>query len=263
MLPKPMIRCTTLIALAALAGSAHAQVRIDSDVRFTGASAPAAAIDLAAPVDSDAAIQVQGSLATGGYAWCSAIASADTVVLAGTPPLTAYADGTLLRFKTPVGILGQRFIKVDALPALPVRRTDGLPLSRGEILGGLVVDVMHVNGVFVALNASPRGCPPNTTQVHGNLCIDSAPIGGFLFKDAVDRCVDRGGKLCAWDEFIGACTLMGGQLQNLFTDWEWVDGSSNHSHGADQVGRLSCLSQRQVSPIPTATAAVRCCYRPR
>lgn len=259
-----MKRQLLAVLMGPFAMPAISQVRTDAPVRFTGEQQLGAIVGLAAPMQGDAAITVNGALQTGSFSWCEQVVmSGDTVQVSAVPALGAYANGLLLRFAAPTAITGTKFIKAPGLAALPLVRTDGLPLTPGQLPAGYVIEAIHANGRFHVLNTMGSGCPPGFTQAHQNLCIETALTSGLLFRQGVDRCARLGGKLCAWDEFLAACTLLEGVLQNQFTDWEWIDDSSNHGHGADQVGRFTCLSQRHYGQLPTFPAGTRCCYRPR
>lgn len=259
-----MKRIALLACMAASAGAAAGQVRTDGLLRFTGELAPGAITGLAPPEQGSAAVTISGALQSGSYTWCSSVTSiADTLVLAATPPLQDYRDGTLVRFIAPFALQGPRHLKAAGLAALPLVRADGLPLALGQVPAGYVVEAVQAGGRFVVLNTRGSGCPPGFTQAHENLCIETALTPGLLFRQGLQRCADLGGKLCAWDEYLAACTLLEGVLQNQFSEWEWIDDSSNHGHGADQAGRFTCASQRHYGPIPTFPAGTRCCFRPR
>lgn len=259
-----MKRILLPILLASLAMAAMSQARTDSPVRFTGEQQPGSIDGLAPPVQGNAAISVSGALQTGSFSWCTQVAIiGDTVLVTAEPDLGAYVNGLLLRFAAPAAITGAKYLKAAGLAALPLLRTDGLPLTPGQVPAEYVIEAIHANGRFLVLNTMGSGCPPGFTQAHENLCIETALTSGLLFRQGLDRCAKLGGKLCAWDEYLAACTLLEGVLQNQFTEWEWIDDSSNHGHGADQVGRFTCLSQRHYGALPTFPAGTRCCYRPR
>lgn len=256
-------RPTLLLLGCLLFTQGTGQVRSDVPISFSEAPNGGHISGLAPPVMGSAAVTVEGSLITGGYTWCTAIVSGDTLLLDPFPALSAYVDGTLLRFVSPVSDQNNLYIKCPGLAPMPLVRSDGLNLMPGQLRTGLVIEAMHVSGRFIALNVAETGCPAGFLQANAHLCMEANSIGNMLYRNAVNRCANLGGKLCTWDEYIAACTVLEGQLSNLFVDWEWLDDSSNHSHGADQAGRLTCLSQRQLSPIPTTPGRTRCCYRPR
>lgn len=263
MLQAPLMKPGIIAVALTCAVRMDAQVRSTNSLRLTGETGERRIDGLAEPMVGNAAVTVSGSLASGGFAWSSATQLVDTIVLTSQPPLEAYADGTLLRFTAPALINGQVFLKVQGLPAFPLVRTDGLPLVRGQVPQGYITEVIHVGGRFFVMNTTGSGCPPGFLQAHESLCFEANATTGLLFKQGVERCAALGGKLCNWDEYLAACTILEGQLSNLFVDWEWMDDSSNHGHGADQVGRYTCLSQRHYGQIPVNPANTRCCYRPR
>jgi len=258
-----MNRAAHLTGLFALALGAHAQVVVTTPIELTGTLEERRIDGIAAPVQGDAAITVEGSLISGGYAWCTAALNANTLSLQAQPTLDAYRDGLLLRFRVPSNVTGELNVQVDGLAPAPLRRPDGLAITPGQLTTGVIAEVLYANGGFVLLNATEKGCPPGFLQAHARLCMEATATPKMLFPNAVDRCADLGATLCTWDEYIAGCTILENQLSNLFADWEWLDESSNHAHGADQAGRLTCVSQRHISPVPTFVSSARCCYRPR
>ena len=254
----------TLCILLFTATWCRAQVQVGTAIEFTGASDADRAIQgLAAPVRDDAAITVEGALLTGGYTWCDASFNAGTLVLQATPTVSVYADGLLLRFAAPGAVHGNVNIQCGSLPAVPLQRVDGLAPMPGQLVAGRIVEVLYADGRFLLLNAMEAGCPAGFLLANERICMEVTATPNMLYHDGLARCADMGAKMCTWDEYIAGCTALQGQLQNLFADWEWLDDSSNHAHGADQAGRTTCLSQRHISPIPTYLSSVRCCYRPR
>ncbi len=254
----------TLCILLFTATWCRAQVQVGTAIEFTGASDADRAIQgLAAPVRDDAAITVEGALLTGGYTWCDASFNAGTLVLQATPTVSVYADGLLLRFAAPGAVHGNLNIQCGSLPAVPLQRVDGLAPMPGQLVAGRIVEVLYADGRFLLLNAMEAGCPAGFLLANERICMEVTATPNMLYHDGLARCADMGAKMCTWDEYIAGCTALQGQLQNLFADWEWLDDSSNHAHGADQAGRTTCLSQRHISPIPTYLSSVRCCYRPR
>lgn len=254
----------TLCILLFTATWCRAQVQVGTAIEFTGASDADRAIQgLAAPVRDDAAITVEGALLTGGYTWCDASFNAGTLVLQATPTVSVHADGLLLRFAAPGAVHGNLNIQCGSLPAVPLQRVDGLAPMPGQLVAGRIVEVLYADGRFLLLNAMEAGCPAGFLLANERICMEVTATPNMLYHDGLARCADMGAKMCTWDEYIAGCTALQGQLQNLFADWEWLDDSSNHAHGADQAGRTTCLSQRHISPIPTYLSSVRCCYRPR
>lgn len=254
----------TLCVLLFTASWCSAQVQVGTAIEFTGASDTDRGIQgLAAPVRDDAAITVEGALLTGNYTWCSASLSTGTVVLQAAPAVSAYADGLLLRFAMPATVHGNLSIQCGTLPAVPLQRLDGLAPTPGQLTAGRIAEVLYAGGRFLLLNAMENGCPAGFLQANERICMEVTATPNMLYHDGLARCANMGAKMCTWDEYIAGCTVLQGQLQNLFADWEWLDDSSNHAHGADQAGRTTCLSQRHISPIPTYLSSVRCCYRPR
>ncbi|MBP7409156.1 MAG: hypothetical protein KA941_10400 [Flavobacteriales bacterium] len=237
-----------------------AQVEVNTSVEFTGSPENRAINGLASPSDASSAITVEGSLRSE-WAWANATLQGTTLALTVDPPIAAYRDGLLVRFVAPATTQGPVSVSLNGLPALALVRPDGEAPSDGQVIIGRVCEVMHANGKFHLLNAPETGCPPGYLQVNTNYCIEANSSPAVEWYTASDQCAVRGGKLCTWDEYYGACALLQGQFTNIFVDWEWLDDTSNHSHGANQVGRTICTTIR--TRIVTVPARVRCCYHPR
>ncbi|HMC96641.1 MAG TPA: hypothetical protein VKG92_03250, partial [Flavobacteriales bacterium] len=126
-----------------------------------------------------------------------------------------------------------------------------------------VCEVMQVQGRFVLLNASEFGCPPGSVAANDHLCIGIGTVSNLLYYEAVDLCANRGGNLCTWDEYYTACVVAQSQLTSLFNNWEWLDDTSNHTHTANQAGRLTCKSQRSESLLDERKGEARCCFHLR
>lgn len=262
--PTALCRHLGLIVLAS-AGllEVSGQVSLTGPIQFTGPDSTRTIVGLAWPVQADAAVTVEAALVSGGFSWSTAQLTGDTIELGPAPAVINVRDGLLLRFIAPAERDGRLFVRPGpGHTALPLLRPDGLLPVRGQLTTGRIIEVMKADDRFILLNAPERGCPAGSIAAHERLCMDVTPVPSTLFHDAVRICAERGGKLCAWDEYIAACTLLQSQLNGMFVDWEWIDESSNHTHGADQAGRFTCASQRNQGVLDERLGNVRCCYRP-
>ncbi len=168
----------------------------------------------------------------------------------------------LLRFIAPGDLHGALNLQISSLTALPVLRVDGIQPVAGDIVAGRIVEVINAVDRWILLGPDGKGCPPGSFPVHDGLCMDITSSANMFIYAAMDHCQARGGKLCTWDEYYLGCTVLGTELQELFTAWEWLDDTSNHTHTADQGGRYTCKSQRSSNPVLIQGKA-RCCYHPR
>ncbi len=251
-----------MVALG-IACAAAGQVRTTTNISFAAPTEERRIEGLAEPTQAGAAITVDGSLRTGSYTWCTAVLIGDTIVLSPNPAVLNLADGTVLRFIAPAALQGPLGVKVPGQAGRSLLRTDGLRLVPGQVPQGYVVEGVQAGGQLFVINTMGAGCPPGFSAAHENLCMETASVPGLLFRQGVERCASLGGKLCNWDEYIAGCNLLTGQLTGQFVDWEWIDDSSNHGHGADQAGRFTCASQRHFGLIAITPARTRCCYHPR
>ncbi len=254
------MRAAATIITNALCGVLFAQVTVDGPVQLTGAPADRRIVGVAAPVDGSAAITVGTALLGTGH-WATASVEADTVVLQLTPATSTLNDGLLIRFAAPTDLGGPIHLRVDGAPALALRRPDGLVPLSGQITSGAVCEVILNGGAYVLLAPASRGCAPGWSLVHERLCIETQDTPGLNFHQAATRCAEVGGRLCTWDEYHVACTLLESQLLGLFDGWEWIDDTSNHTHTGDQAGSTDCAAQR--SAVPLNAFQTRCCMHPR
>lgn len=262
MLHVAMRTLSLIIHLLCCASLATAQVSVDVPIQMTGSPSERQVVDLGPPTSASALVTVKGSVATA-WRWATAQAQGNAIGLDAEPDVEVYRDGLLLRFLAPASLSGAITISLDGSAPLQLLRPDGLLPVLGQVQQGVVCEVMQAQGRFILMNAAERGCPPTTVRVNERFCIDQGSVPNLLFRDAADRCAMRGGKLCTWDEYHAACTMVLPQLTGMFDEWEWMDDTSNHTYTVDQVGRASCNSQRSQGLPLERTGDTRCCYHPR
>lgn len=238
----------------------HAQVMVDAPLRFIG-DAGAAGIDGLAPPTDPTSLITAGFAASGAQHWATANVVGDTLILNSSVQPEDYSDGMLLRFQLNTNRVSRTFIRVLPLPAVPLVRSDGLDPVFGDLPINGLNEIIHVGGRFILLSARNAECPANSVRVNANFCMQTSRKNQVTFAQAITYCADRGGRLCTWDEFYAGCTLVGDQLQNLHSDWEWLNDMSDHTHSADQIARTDCTGQRSSGPSSPATA--RCCFSTR
>lgn len=238
-----------------------AQVELDVPLHLSGPQEVRTVTGLAQPT-SVTSLLSRTAHDKGLAHWATATVTSGTFNLTVEPaPFTPIA-GTLLRFVAPGTAFGQVFIRVNNNASARVQTTDGLDPVLGDIVEGMVLEVIWNDDGWTLMTPPLPGCPPNTVSINERYCIDvSRSANNLDFFDAMDYCAARGGRLCRWDEYHYACFTAAASLSALFTDWEWIDASSNHVHIGDQVGRTSCFSQRSQSP--NALNSTRCCYSKR
>lgn len=262
MLYQPMNRAwSTLIGLA-LTATGQAQVQLEVPLRLTGPEEQRRIEGLGPAQEGTSAVSVE-AVVRDGWRWCTAQRIADTVELSLSPTIEVQREGLLLRFMVPQDMSGRLWARIPGGTAYPILRVDGVNPVWGQMTTGRIAEVLFANSRFTLLNLPETQCPPATLSVNANFCIDQASIPNQLVYQAMDRCARRGGKLCSWDEYYAACTLLGSQLTGLFNEWEWIDDTSNHSHTGDQAGRFTCTSQRAQSVLLERVGETRCCYHKR
>lgn len=242
--------------------AAHAQVELDAPIRMTGPEGERAIVGLGLPAGPDAAVTVEAAL-IGTTSWATASVNGMAITLQPTTPLTAYRDGAVLRFLAPTQVHGPSTLACTGLPFAPLRRPDGLPPARGQIVQGAVVEVVRAGDAWILTNLPEHGCPPGTVAISERACIERADQGNTLWYPAADRCTNLGGRLCTWDEYYVACTRYASELTGLHDAWEWIDDSSNHANSAVQVGLNNCTAERWANPNNVTMGHSRCCFVPR
>lgn len=237
-----------------------AQITLDVPLRFTGNEEQRGLEGLAAPTDGTSAITV-GTAVSGAAHWATASEQADTLLLTLAIQTGPPSEGALLRFLAPKDRSGATWIKLSGDRSLPLVRPDGLDPITGELTMGAVCEILLVQGKAHLLAPHVRGCPPNSVPVNARYCIQRGRVSGVDHMQASEVCRARGGRLCTWDEYYVACSLTGNQLNGLFSDWEWIDDTSDHSHTGNQMARTNCTGIRSV--MPSSVNSVRCCYDQR
>jgi hypothetical protein len=237
------------------------QVDLDTRIEFTGPPAQRGVDGLAPATVNTSAITVEASL-LGTPHWGTATISGSLISVEQTVNPEAHHIGQLIRFVAPASVHGAIQLRIGLLPPLPLLRSDGQTVASGQVRSGAVVEVVNAGEHWVLVAPGEGNCPPGSLQVQDNLCMDAAPASLRSVYEAADLCLEKGGKLCTWGEYYLGCTVLAGQLQGMFQEWEWLDDTSNHTHTADQGGRNTCRSQRASNPV-LVQGRVRCCYRPR
>lgn len=261
MLRQPL-RITFTYPALCLASLLSAQIEVTGPIRFVGDAGQRGAVGVSEPATDDAAISLSVA-ASGQLHWANTSMVDDTLELDPQPPIAAYRNGQLLRWVSTASNTGATWLRANGLAAAPLLRTDGLPLAPGTLRTGSMYEVIFANNTWILVIAPKDSCPPGSLALGTYACMDREAVTGLGYYAAMDHCSNRGGKLCAWDEYFLGCTVLGPQLTGLFDEWEWVDDSANHTHTANQVGRFTCMSERSTNGIPIFFGDVRCCYHPR
>lgn len=255
------MRITSALSLA-LATGVCAQVSVDKPVHLTAADPEQRQVTgLGSPTQEDALIDLH-TARTGSVHWAQAGGTTTAITLSMTPATTAYRDGLRLRFIPAIAVAATATLNVDGLGPVPLVGPEGSAPAVGLLAPGRVAEVIFSDSVFTISARPTPGCPVGFLQANDRLCIQVSEGANVSIFTAVQQCTAKGAAICSWDEYIHACTLLSGQLTNMFNDWEWIDGTSDHTHTANQAGRYYCGQQRSVSAAehPNAYARARCCY---
>lgn len=242
-----------------------AQVRVDKPIILTSADSVQRSITGLAPATNESHLITLGDAQRGAYRWAQVSGTAMAIQLAMEPPCAAYTNGLNVRFMPVSAAAGAVTLNVDGLGAERIYRSDARPIGAGQIQPGTVVEAVYMDTAFFLVGRERGGCPAGYLPAGGDLCIMREDTGFMSIYSATRWCFERGARLCSWDEFIAACSINQSELGGLFNEWEWIDGTSDHTHTANQGGRYQCRSQRQIGAVESDNnyGEVRCCMRIR
>ncbi|MCB0795083.1 MAG: hypothetical protein KDB88_10130 [Flavobacteriales bacterium] len=236
------------------------QVHLDRSLRFTASDSLQRGFDTLGHAAQEDALMSYGPARTGSVHWAIASGSASSIQLQLQPPASAYEDGMLIRFVPNHPHAGYVNVNVDGLGPVPLIGSEKQTVAFGEMDTLSIAEIQFFNGTFKVRTTPIRGCPSGTVQVNERFCMQQGRSGMVTFASAARYCADRGAKLCSWDEYIHGCTTQNAFMQDMFTEWEWINDTSDHTHTADQVGRFTCRSQRSRGAADGSVARARCCY---
>jgi hypothetical protein len=257
-----MKRGTTYLISLLLAIPAVAQIHLDKALVLSSPdSAQRQVGGLGRATENTSLIRLSDARA-GEYQWAQPGGTGSTITLSMDPPCTGYANGLAVRFMAAMPAAGMVTFNVDGLGARPVYRSDGLRPVLGQLQQGQVVEAIYADSAFFLQGRASASCPDGYLQVNTSLCLMRNDSLNMSIYNANNWCLSRGARLCSWDEYISACTVLQGQLEGIFDDWEWADATSDHTHTAVQVGRWSCRTERSWGALenPNNYARIRCCY---
>ena len=257
------MRSFIVISLAMLVTRGTAQVHVDRPIQFTSTDSVQRQIQgLATATEEDGAITLAGDR-SGPLQLALVNGTANALTLTLSPAPVAYTDGLLLRFIPAFPNSGAVTLDVNGLGPRGLLRPDLLPITLAELSPGALVEAQYADSVFILLRRAESGCPPGYLPVNERFCVQQAEVDNVTYFDAVRYCTDRGAKLCTWEEYYNACMMWQGTLTGTFDDWEWVDGTADHTHTALQCGRWMCHSERSCTADEVQFHSLRCCYRLR
>lgn len=256
----------TLTLIPALAGLlAHGQVGLDRPLVLDAPNAAERRVEGLAPATMDLDLITVGHARSERYHWAATSGTSHAIQLTMDPPCAGYASGLAVRFRAEQTAAGTVTLNVDGLGAKRLVRGDGLPLPFGQLHPGALVEAVYGDTAFVLMDRPVQGCPPGFLQANDHLCIMRGDTLNMSIFNASSWCMDRGARLCQWDEYIHACTMTQGQMLGFADNWEWIDDTNDHTHTAVRVGRWNCNSLLGIGAVeaPNNYASVRCCYHIR
>jgi hypothetical protein len=144
--------------------------------------------------------------------------------------------GTVIRFIVPstTPSLGVS-ISVNAATPLPLVGWNGAPLNGYALLPGSALRVVRGGGTYQVLDALHRSCPVGLLPYATAACIDPLPRPAASFYQAADSCVQIGARLCTMGEWVAACAIVPGFMEQV-SQAEWVDHAANSADRAKVIG---------------------------
>jgi len=259
------MRDLTLLAFSLVCASALAQVHVNKPMVLTSTDSTLRAIEGLAAAINETGLITLGDAQSGRYHWGQAGGTPMAIQLTLDPPCTDYTNGLTVRFLPTAASYGAVTLNVDGLGAKRVYRSDARPVSAGQLQPGTIVEAVYADTAFFLMGREQAGCPAGYLSGGGDLCIMRDDTLYMSVYNATKWCFDRGARLCSWDEYIAGCTANQPDMIGLFNEWEWIDGTSDHTHTANQAGRWQCRTQRQWGAVESDNnyAQVRCCLRIR
>jgi hypothetical protein len=259
------MRTALMPCLLVASVSTVAQLHVDKPIVLTSADSTGRSIEGLAPATDESDLITVADAQAGTYHWGHVGGTGMAIELATNPPCAAYTNGLNIRFMPAALAYGAVTLNVDGLGAKRIYRSDARPVSAGQLQPGTIVEAVFMDTAFFLMGREPVGCPAGYLSAGGDLCIMREDTGFMSVYNATRWCFERGARLCSWDEFIAACTLNQSEMGGLFNEWEWIDGTSDHTHTANQGARWQCRSQRQVGAVESDNnyGEVRCCLRVR
>lgn len=179
--------------------------------KFTGLGAGSAAAD---------SVNV-GQIVAGGLTYAAG-SGTDTIAIAPTPGITAYAVGQTFSFKAAATNTGAVTLNVSTVGAGPVRWPDGTALAAGDIVtGGIAeVEVADITSptapVFHLLNSSKPtffrtgGTISGATTIAATLTMSAAAVNGAIRVTVASATTcDIGSAVTNYIEISGTTTITG------------------------------------------------------
>ncbi|HEY0976825.1 MAG TPA: hypothetical protein VGE21_05100 [Flavobacteriales bacterium] len=257
----------SLLLLLGLTAQISAQVQVDRPMVLNAAEAEHRRIQGLGPATAEDELITLGAARNATYHWASTGGTANAITLAMDPPCTGYATGLAVRFRAQAPAVGAVTVNVDGLGPKRLLRNDGLGIPFGQVRAGSVVEALYTDTAFILMDRAVEGCPAGFLRANDRLCVMRNDTLNMSIFNASSWCMDRGARLCTWDEYIHLCTVLvpGGQFLDHADNWEWIDDTHDHTHSAAQAGRWNCNSIRNLGALENANnhGSVRCCYHPR
>jgi hypothetical protein len=259
------MRTRSIISFGLLSGVLSAQVRSDKPIVLDAAAVEERTITGTTTALDGSDLITLGDARNGTYHLAGTGGTAQAIALTLTPACVAYAPGLSIRFAATALAAGPVTVNVDGLGPKRLLRSDRQNPAFGDILPGGMVEATYVDTAFILTQRAFEACPTNFRRVNDRLCIQYNDTLNVSIFTASDWCMQRGARLCSWDEYIQACTALDDVLEGFYDDWEWIDDTNDHTHTAVQAGRWNCRVNRGTPAIEASSSfgRVRCCYHTR
>jgi len=154
----------------------------------------------------------------------------NTIELSLTPSLTHYTIGQRINFFSPLSNSDAVTVQVDNLFAVPLVRSDGMPLDSLNLATGLLVSAVFDGSQFLIVSEISKQCPSGYEGVNDFFCIEQNDHPAVDFWQAIVTCGDENARLCTWDEWYAACSSSNTAINDMVNNWEYIDSSQNFTN---------------------------------
>ena len=234
------------------------QIEVDREIILQGGQQVSG---LADPMNDDEAVVASG-IQNSEYLY--AIGSGiNSITGSLSTPLTGYQTGMSVYLAITSDNTDSVTVSLNSLPAVPVRKNGSEALEVGDLLNGMVVQLVFDGSAFQVLTAPERPrrpCPSGMVQINSQFCIEPDERAALDFPDAANVCGQLGRRICTWGELSAAChrdSIYG--LNDMVGNYEWTNTGANGDDLVRVAGWNNCRSAGTTFSISATPRVFRCC----
>lgn len=179
------------------------------------------------------------------------------------PAPSGLSTGLTLTLVPAMANTGPVTLDLNGQGTAPVVKHVSQPLDSADLRPGVPVTLAWDGAAFQVLTQLHGSCPPGSTPISPDACIDVTSSDTVNFYTANVRCANANGRLCTFSEWIHACQRDPAFLGTVL-NYEWVDHAANDANKAKAMGidgaTLQPSCQGGGLRVPTGLYSYRCCY---